>query len=355
MTAKPPADAAGQTISDPAPGMAPMTVWCADADAGAPVLDALAEGFALDVRADLPGPDSGVGNILLLYRSAPQTLCQAMADGASPGAALDAWRDQTRAILALNRRNRRRVQVMETAAAQRHPKAFRSHFGLPEGDGPAAVLRNDQADIFLMLLAQRLLFADPQSRTLLAELEAVSISLSGAAPPEDGDPDAAFLAYQSLRKAQDDADALRLENQRLEQEMAARDDQLLTRQHSVDLLQAQARAMQEELEGLARRQIELEQTASQVPALRRQNADKENSLRAADAMLRTLEGYRDALTADLTRTRRELAASRRDNSAKQAGIEQLETRLRDLESSRSYRLTAPLRRIRSLISGKGPA
>jgi hypothetical protein len=80
------------------------------------------------------------------------------------------------------------VRVLGIEDALAHPKAFRDRFSIPEGSSPTAPLHNDQDDPFLLTLAQRLLHSDPQSRALMAELEAISINLTGEAPTDPADP-----------------------------------------------------------------------------------------------------------------------------------------------------------------------
>lgn len=365
-----------------------MTVWSTDPDAAAPVLHVLAEGYDLAPLDTLPDPAAIPETGLLLLHLAPATaLARTMAAGTGPVAALRGWQDQARAILALNRRDRRRARVLDIAAAMAHPGAFRDRFGLPDGPGPGVARRNAQDDPFLLTLAQRMLHGDPQSRSLMAELEAVSIDLSGGAAPADPvDPEAVFRAWLDNREARDELLALRGEmdglraghataetalqearqtiallqgqNRELqdeidslvrriagtEAELARHEEERRTAQGMVDLLQAQGRELQEELERLARRNAGLEEAAAALPALnrklaettqalRRRIADKDASLRAADGLLRRIGAERAALGADLVRLRRRLAEDREEIAGKQARIVGLEAELGELRGA----------------------
>ncbi|KGB83242.1 hypothetical protein JT55_02705 [Rhodovulum sp. NI22] len=386
-----------------------------------------------------------------------------MAGGVAPTKALQSWQDQARAIVALNRRNRRQLRALNITEILAHPAAFRDRFDLPEGSGPGGLLRNDQDNLFLLTLAQQMLHDDAQNRLLMAELEAISISLSKAPPASAVDPEAVFLAYQSSRATQDklqeltehnrelgdalermtaqssalesaerqQADALQkarqgiallqAQNQELQDEFKAlleqkadlaeqlqaqKDETSAARQQAkhqedlnaelarklsqseegqrtsgnvVRLLQTQGRELQDELETLARRNIQLEATAAKLPELNRKLtqaretlqarlAEKERSLSSADDLMRQMKAKQTALRAELARLGVRVTDSQATTAEKEARIAGLEDELgqlrdalgraedevRRIYASRSYRITGPLRRIRTFFSGRTP-
>ena len=130
-------------------------------------------------------------------------------------------------------------------------------------------------------------------------------------------------------------------------------------QSASELLQAQNRAMQEELERLARRRTELETLAGEVPVLRQRAAEKAQSLAAADSLYRALEA-RAALLQEgqarlgdsNARLQGDLEQARQELEAGQARIAALEAEVGRFFTSRSYRLTAPLRRMRAVLRGR---
>ena len=323
-----------------------MILWCAGGQGEAPVLAALAGRYALDLRDTLPKPAELTGDaaLLLLYLSPARALARVLGAGTPPDAALRAWRAQTRAMLKLNRQDRRRVQVLELGMALRHPGNFRARFDLPgdrSGDGPEAAAEEMQDDPVLVLLAQRLLLGEAETRALLAELGAVSVDLSGNAPPEEEEAGLLLRAWQDIRGAA----ALRDEAGTL-----AADLQMA--QGATELLQAQNRAMQEELERLARRRVELEAEAAALPVLRQRGAEKDQSLAAADSMYRVLEARAGLLLEGKARLQDDLDRARQELAAGQARIAQLEEEAARFFASRSYRLTAPLRRMRAVLRGR---
>ena len=337
----------------------PLTVWCGSAQYGAPVLRALARAYATDIRQTLPRPDeigpgeTGPGetgpDMLLLYLSPARVVATAMAQGTPADAALKDWQAQTRGILQLGHRDRRGVQVFELDMILRHPAAFRARMGLheneneDENDTPAAPETGPGgADPFLLLLAQRTLLGDAPSRALMTELGAVSVRLANNAAPETDDPETLLLAYRDMQaQAATQAAVQTTRLNELEDELDQARPRLEAARNAAELLQAQTRFMQEEMEKLARRLLELEGRATRVETLTQRAAEKEHSLAAAGQMMRDLEAQTARLSADL--------------AARDGRIAGLQGRLDHIFGSRSYRLTAPLRRLRALIGGAGPA
>lgn len=361
-------------------GHAPLTVWSTDVKVAAPVLEALAICYQLNSFEGQLDPTVETNNLVLLHLAPVTALCRAMAGNIAPLEALRIWQEQTRAILALHRRSRRSVRVLDIEDALAHPKAFRDQFSLPEGLDITVPLRNDQDDPFLLTLAQRLLHSDPRNRALMAELEAVSINLSGVGPTDPADPETVFRAYQSHREALEETETLRRLNRELQKELdglkrrndefgaeaARRVEAHEVDQHVAKLLQDQNRELQDELEAEARRSIQLAERNKQLektePILRLRIAEKENSLQAAGKMLQQLHAELRALNELVERLRARMSESRVQNAQKQESIVRLETELRHaledmhhVQNSRSYRITRPLRRIRTLFTSSPPA
>ena len=383
---------------------APLIVWCADAQAGGPVLDALRHGFDLDLRPDLPDlperaapdpdadPEDTGPDTLLLCLSPIETLCRAMARGIIPSQALGDWQDQARAIIALNRQDRRHVRILDIAMATAHPEAFVDWFDLPADKGLQAMLAQGGAgpgdgapawDDIVQLLAQRALTGAADLRALLGEMEAVSLNFAKVAPVAPGDPDAAFAAYQEGRQlrqqtgllqaqnraAQDELEALSTRKAGLEQELEqtrqqAGEETAQARQQA-EMTQAQNQLMRQELEALVQGKAQLEQRLEQLSqgvesyqtqmdelrgeaaGLRHKGEDKDQALKAAGAAVRALEAQVAQLQDGLSQAGQGRAKARQALAA-------AEQRLQTFQSSRSYRLTAPLRKLRALISGRRP-
>jgi len=373
----------------------PMTTWCADPEEARPVLEALAEGYAIDNRPDLPEPGEsaaggGARDILLLYLTPAQALCRTMLSEASTATALRMWMAQTEAILNLSRRNRRQVKVLDIAAALEHPVAFRGRFDLPDGAGPMTLRRNDQDDMFLMMLAQRLLMSDPRCRMLMAELEAASIALIDGPAKDPVDPDAVFLAYLEMRGAQEDAEAQKAMNRAMQEELKALTADKVQLEHralsaekscseALDanrLLEAQSRAMQTELDLLNADILRFKQENTRIET---QHDQSRNTNKLLQEQLEQLREVNDRLLQEQVAQRRKaddriqatndklreaeatlhtleenLAARTTERDETQARFAQLEAELNHVYASKSFRITAPLRRIRAFFTRQDP-
>lgn len=399
-----------------------LIVWCDDTEAAAPLVTALRQRFAVELSDSLSAlaprlEEPPAVGLVLLYLSPVETLCRAMAAQTPPSTALADWRSRAEDILALNRRDRRRVWLLEIGAGRGNPDVFRRHFYLPQAELSAL----PPQDLVLRLMANQAISGDPQARRIQGELEAASLDCSGGAKTAEN-PDSAFYTYQHMLQAQQKAEVLQAQAHLTQKELsalAAQKEALETSaataekgkqkaQKDVDLLKSQNRAVQEELEATSRRKLELEsgldaaqqdrQKAQQeVDLLRaqvrlmkqemgtlstdrerleqrlaqmsqgleshqaqiaalsaerdrlsRRVEEKERSIAAAAAGLRAAETQRDYLTTRLDDTLAERESARRDAQAKDAEIQKIMT-------SKSFRLTEPLRRIRSLFSNGSAA
>jgi hypothetical protein len=319
----------------------PITAWCADEGEAAPVLQALAAHRDLAQLQALPDPSfprDNEGQLLLLPVAPAIALCRAMEAGTGPAQALAEWQAETRTILALVRRDRRHTRVLDVEAARAWPAAFRAAFGLPEGQELEPLRRNSREDLLLLALAQLLLLGDPKSRRLLAELEGASVNLTGNAPSDPIEPEEVYRAWLQSRET---VEALRARIAELEDSESQNEQRHRTSQKAIDLLQDQARWLQEELETVVRRETELKAEAAAVPVLRQRVDEKERSLLATGDMLHRLDAERAAARAEAERLEARLAES--------------EAELRHVYGSRSFRLTAPLRRLRAALAGRGSA
>jgi len=383
--------------------VAALVVWCADHEAAAPVLQALGARFTLDHRTELQEAGRaarGGQDVLLLYQPLAAILHRAAEDGLSPQAALPDWQSRIRAVLDLHRQNRRRIRLVDISAARAHPEAFRKAFDLP---GPPDRTEDDDtpaSDTLLGFLARHYLLEDPEGRALSQALEASSVVLAPVVSGR-GASDAAFQAY---RRQREESGLLRQQSRAMQEELAAlhRDHEALAeaqdgarraeeriaqlqsrgdaledelaqaRKDSADqqdqatlqieLLQAQTRAMQEELEAMAERNHEMEAEVQSLTlgmenyqsrmaemrehqdGLGRKLATKEQSLTAAGRTIPELEAYSRDQYQTLTRRTKDHDRLHAERSALQSELDRL-------MNSRSFRLTAPLRRMMALFSG----
>lgn len=215
-----------------------------------------------------------------------------------------------------------------------HPAAFRDHFDLPEGTGPGGLLRNDQDNLFLLTLAQQMLHDDAQNRLLMAELDAISISLSELPSAGAVDPEAVFLAYQTSRATQDKlqeltehnrelGDALErmtTQNSALETAERQQAEALREAQQGIALLQAQSQELQDEFKAL------LEQKADLAEQLQAQKAETSAAQQQADH----LESLNADLVTRLSRSQEDQRASANVIAMLQAQSDELQKELESL-------------------------
>lgn len=392
---------------------ATLAVWCADREAAAPVLRALETRFSLTQCETLPeaGRAAGEGrDVVLLYQPLAAILHRTAEDGLTPQAALPDWQGQIRALLDLHRQNRRRIRLVDLSAARAHPDALRRAFDLPAPPEDArAEDDSTPQDTLLGFLAHHYLLDDPEERALSQALEAASVVL---APLVSGRAasDAAFQAYrrqreesgilrQQSRAMQEELSALHRDHDALEaaRDTARRAEERITQLQSrgdtleetlaqtredsaakeaqavlqIELLQAQTRAMQDELEAMAERNHALEAEVQTLTrglenyrnrmadlrdhqdGLGRKLAAKEQGLNTAAQTIAALETHNRDQYQALTRRNRDLDHTRAGLDAARAEQAALQGALDQLLNSRSFRLTAPLRRVMALFSGGG--
>ncbi len=350
-----------------------LTLWCADTEAAAPLASALARAHAITRVDSLPDAlPAGDAPVLMLYVSPARALAAAMTDKTTPAQALAAWCRDAEAMLALHKAGRRRVRLIETGVARRHPRAFCDLFAIP-GPGPEAEIArpNDPEAMFLRLLARRILLGDAPARALLARLEAVSVPLSEDTPPPEDDPEAVLRAFRALRGAEERGETLTAQNRAMRDELttlAARIDErdtaldaaraeLAEAKAASEMLQTQSRYMQDELERLARQRDDLAREAERLPGMTRQIAERDRSLEAVEALLATQEAQAAHVSAELgaqlAREQAEAATLRERLSGTEAELAARRDEIDRFFNSRSYRLTAPLRWLFAVVSGRG--
>jgi uncharacterized membrane-anchored protein YhcB (DUF1043 family) len=343
--------------------LSPLIVWCAEMAAAAPVLGVLRQGYVVDVCTNLSQVETGISDkspsILLLYQSPVETLCRAMEEkGDLPSTALRDWLEQAQEMVKLNRRNRRKVSILDINMATGHPGAFLRWFELSENEEQITALsRNGQPDRgeILQLLAQRTLMGDMRARALLGELEAASLSFQDGAVPLSGDPDAAFLQYQSIRQSRQQVSLLQAQNCVAQEEAETLNKRKIQLENALEqadeasiLLQQQLEQRLEQLgQGLESYQVQVNKLHAQSAGLRRKIVEKERGIQGTGGMLRDLEAQATFLTEKLKR-----AEGR--HAAKQQQLEALEQEMYEFTKSVPYRLTAPLRWIHALVSGRNP-
>lgn len=292
-----------------------LIVGSIDPKASAGHVAELKQKFDLEVVRELSQIRGILGDgdnlrVLLFYPSPIDALCQAMSVGIEPSEALAAWHGEAQEVLTLNRRDRRRTKLIEIGMAQMYLTEFRAYFGLLAPLEPETVKQLQPDDIFV-LMAQHVLTGSPPVRRIYAELQAASLDFSTGQVTATGDVDAAFRVYADLRKTSQEAELLRM----------------------------QTRAAQEAMEVLSKRRLELERTLavarSEVELFQEQTRLMEAQQHDFGERLQILQ-----------KQQRELDAQRQE-------IEWKDAEIRRILNSKSFRMTAPFRRLRALFPRRG--
>lgn len=324
-------------------GAAGSILWYPASQNSGP-LPYLLQGFSgLIVLSDKAAAESRLkeapaSRLIVLYQGPVLALSRDMAQGTTPGKALADWATAARAALALIRKHRGRALVLEAGAVTRHPQAALKLMALPAdvlaapapADDPAA-----EGDATLQILALHTLRNDPAAFALATELEASGPDLSDGTAARETDADTLFGALQQAHRAtaeraaeqardlEAELETLRVERDQLE----LRTEQL---NHGIDSYTAQIAEIRREVET---RDGEL--------------ADKTRQIDAMGVQMR-------ALVAQTEEVRQRLEAAEVENRDKQGRIDGLEHLVDGITRSRSYRLMAPLRRLRAATKRKGP-
>lgn len=385
-----------EDTSPPAPGRP------SDAETTGPlVLCVLSHDPAAAIESVLAGQDrilraSGLADLsdilarepdaraLVLYDSAINTLVTGHRQSdAVPSAVLTGWSEQTRDLLALQARNRRRFLMFETRAVLMYADIFSSRLGLgADCADKLATLPRSPVDPVMLSLSHICLQSDPGARRLAAMLQAATTELSNSGPEPGHELDSAVTHYVQTLAMQDE---LHGEVERLRRKSA---DLLAMR----DSLQARLAQANSDLKAESRHRLataaDLEKASQRIRAVedelkttsvaldRASTAKAEaigerNSLHTrlqdTEADLETQYSRRHAMKAELEEATQRLAALAAEVAAQGAEIEQLHKtkdqltiRLSDTEhwlqgilASKSYRIMAPVRRLRAAFKRNG--
>jgi len=369
---------AGDMPRDPAVSSGPDTgpdtgliVWSADREASDPLIQALKTARALDLSEALPDPEdvqtgAQAPQILLLCAAPLGSMCRQMAQGTPPKAALAAWVAEAGAVLAVNRRNRRKVHILDISQTLRNPGPCLAGFGVATEVAEAAQATeaaetrtlddtSEAPDQVLLLLAQRCLHGDAQARALAGELEA---AMATRVATITDDPDAAFRSYREACWTREESGLLRTQMSLMLEEMDLVQEQNRAAQQEMQGLSENAVLTQQRLaqlnQGIASYQAQLEESRATKAELHEKLAVQEIAIRDTDNarhdLLREKLAAQDIAIRDTDNARRELEARTAELNATHERAEGLQAWVHQLETSHSYRLTAPLRRVRALIS-----
>ncbi|MCB4457210.1 hypothetical protein [Leisingera sp. McT4-56] len=279
--------------------------------------------------------------VLVIYERAETAVCKGLAGGQSPAQALEHWQARAQALLVFCRKNRRRLALVEAGSLRRDPDPVLERVCWQLGIKALPRLSWDPAapaaGPVWQVIADQAVAGASEAAALNAELEARAV-------PAGGQPDAlaaADQAAQACRQQLQDLAALRSaqgqqQAQRRETDgrLAALEAQAAAKQSQAELLQLQLRSLQEALE-----------------AERRQTA----RLAEADAALSEERRVKLLRGETIQKLRGQIAELEAQLGERDARLAEKDAQMQALRDSSSWRITAPMRRIKlALTRRRGP-
>lgn len=228
--------------------------------------------------------------------------------------ALDYWANGAREVLRINRRSRRQVRIVDAHQLRSHTARFVAEFGVKTAKASESQETVDM-DPMLLLIAQKALREDQEMATLAGELEASMLNLSDVVGPDGADAGTVLSRYRQLQ--------IDLENR-----LAAGEQEKAALQAKLDqATSAEARARQE-ASLVARGEVEQKVLLGQIGEL-------SEALKSSESRL--------------AQFKQKLAAANHEKGRLTAELELVSTTLREVRKSKSYRLMAPLRKVRAMM------
>lgn len=333
-------------------------------DGGGPTAGSEATAPALHVYRQADGLDEATrwlreqpNTLLLLAYSAPiPTVAARIALDADmpPERAVTDWMEQVEPMLAAFRRARRRMVLVEYAAAVARPGPLVDALGERLGlslSAPAKSHAPDQsaeetADPVHRLIADRACQHDIRSRQLVAELEASAIPVNGAGTSSAIDLSSTLHAYrkQSGQPAEE-LTALKEENEVLQ-------EQLQEARNNLEQVFEQKRDLDQKIKRLE------EQSAHQEDRLEKQQSEIANNSELKEEnelLLMQLHQVQEELESyflDNRELNQKLDKLRAENKALERKARRANNMLDDVHGSVSWKITAPLRWLLRPVLGK---
>lgn len=289
--------------------------------------------------------------LMALYTPAPISISQAIADGGTPGAALRTWIEKTEKLLCFNRQYRRYVDIVDARCALQDPDGL-------AGFLEERALRNIEPDFDVVpaplftVIAHALLFGDSRALTLFGELDASTVNATGSDPSFGLDIDALYELHTETtrQKEEEQSDQFRSEVKKMMVRYSELEsDYIRARSAEVELkterergavLAQDANTLRAERDVLNKR---LEQLRGGLDSYQAQVGGLRDELRLCGQLLEERSQLVETLTQELDGAVKRLDEKDREMAALAAEQERL-------WQSKSFRITAPLRRLRALLT-----
>lgn len=333
-----------QAVAAKAPDNSQAPAVLATADVPEPVLAALraAGSTVTRFRPQDPGasPATPTDGCVVLWSDPFLRLSATLEGGGDLSEAVKEWLAEAQAVLKLFRQDRRRVllidaRVLIDGAAEQDRNAARARLGCPSLSLPIAADATGASPLARMIVST-VLPQIPETRDVLEELEASSLSL----PPDDfGLADLAAIGAELGQRNASVAEELTLLRTQIELQQQEIVAAKAAADRSIEALEARQRSATIEADrALSRALGDLRTTA-------KAREKSENDLRAmakardkAESELRATAKVRDKALKERDHLQREVAA--------------LALKLEKILKSKSWRITSPLRGIRTLLRGQ---
>ena len=282
--------------------------------------------------------------LILIYRMAVPYLCKAMSNGVPPSEALADWKQAAETIAVLSRKLRGRAVLIDGGAVDAHPSVVAQALGIEDEDPqPSPEDEAGLKDQLFALIAEKLIDHAPAVRKLSAELEALALPIEVRPALSRFDADRIFRHLTGVSQSSKD-----LKDQvALQAKLVASSETLSTMTAERDALIAQKQSLEDKSQSLSEA---------------RQGLQAENAQLRQD--LAEIRDERDRLLSESLVLQSEMEAGfvaangtslQLEDELRQ--IRNLHDQIRDLEqeydrvlSSKSWRLTEPLRWARRVVS-----
>lgn len=315
-------------------------------------------------------PEDGPEITFLVYQGAVDAIAIALSQGIPPQSALSRWHDQAKTHLTFLRAHRKIVFSTSLAQLSAAPEDLRLALGARYGcvfrnDAPGPGALQTEPSLLHRFVAASVLRASAQARRHEAELAALSWHSTPYTPSKIPSLDAVF---DTLREADHSAAAAYEARKSLEAELAQMHVTLTARDDAARLIEAEASAKNTALsdalaQAEARAQKALhraDSTAQRLASLEDLLADAESAADKARAsagdltlqkarLHRQVNQLEEALRTALLDTQKAQAEAQVQADDLRHMLAERDAHIGALYASRSWRLTAPLRRLRRML------
>lgn len=295
--------------------------------------------------AILPVGDEGSGELLeswvrdfdetllLVFHTRPEKAIErAMAQGEEPDAALRTWSKAAERLLAVVRRNRRRVRVFDVDCARAAPEAFSQecehHLGLmiPPTAVGVPTKSTEPENALHHLIANQAVMQTPDAQDLASELEASSLPIAESGKTLAVDVAGVYRNFEHRLQTE------KLERENLESSVKQAVDQTTEANNKLEAAESRARELEEESELLL---MQLHQVQEELETYYLEARDLQEQVQKRD---RAIE--------QKNRKLKEFAAKNRKLNKQ---LDDKKKRISNIARSTSWRLTLPLRVFKRLL------